>query len=211
LLEKAATSRELTRVERSVLAAFIGAQDLRTPRSKDRVLSLFRAGFDQQWADWRSRPQELAAAIARDSGTLYAPEEILEMLGEFQYEMTPNAWLDFFGSMVNKVAQRLHGMRWLRGYAPEGVEFVTSDVGIVKCHGRADAFTTWDMGFTGGRDIWIFPLKPEVALVIAPAGGPSLSGPCRPEWVRAVNKHMWDDAYRWVFSRKTIPSDGPTA
>lgn len=209
VLEKAAGARELTRAERSVLAAFIAAQELRTPRAKDRVLSLYRAGFDRQWEDWRSRPHELAAAIARDSGTIYAPEEIVEMLGEYQYEVTSDAWLDFLGSMVNKVGQRLHSMRWLRAYAPQGVEFVTSDVGIVKCQGRPNAFTSWDMGFTGGRDIWIFSLKPEVALVIAPAGGPSLSGPSRPEWVRAVNEHMWDDAYRWVFSRNAISSSGP--
>ncbi len=106
-------------------------------------------------------------------------------------------------------APGLHSMRWLRGFAPGGVEFLTSDVGIVKCKGRPDAFTSWDMGFTEGRDIWIFPLKPEVALMIAPAGGPDLSGPLKPEWIRAVNKHLWVDAYRWVFSRKAIPPNWP--
>src|SRR5947199_292565 len=82
-----AAARELTTVERSVLAAFIGAQELRTPRAKDRVLTLFRAGFDRQWEDWRSRPQELANAIAQDSGTVYTPDDIIEMLGEYQYEV----------------------------------------------------------------------------------------------------------------------------
>jgi len=208
-LDKAAVDQSLTRAERSVLAAFVGAQDLRTPRAKERVLSLYRAGFAKVWDEWRSKPKELAAAIARDSGTIYSAAEILDMLGEYQYEVTPNAWLDFFGSMLNRVGRRLYHMRWLRAYAPEDLAFLTSDVGIVKCHRRPDAFMSWDMGFNGGRDTWIFPLKPEVALVIAPPGGPGLSGPCKPEWLRAVNRHIWDDAYRWVFSCKVVPDGGP--
>src|SRR5438309_4433976 len=59
--------------------------------------------------------------------------------------------------------QGIHRMRWLRVYSAEGVDFVTSDVGIVKCDGRADAFTSWDMGFTRGRSVWVFAKARGVA------------------------------------------------
>ena len=209
VLDKAAEAIALTRAERSILAAFIAAQDMRTPRAKDRVMSVYQLGFSKQWEDWRSRPEELAAAIARDSGTQYTPQEILELLDEFRAEPNSNAWLDMLGSLVNQVGKRLFEMRWLRAYTPRDVPFVTSDIGIVKCKGRPDNFVPWDMGFTEGRDIWVFPLKPEVSVVIMPAGGRGMSGPCRPEWVRAVNRHLWDDACRWVFSQTELPADGP--
>ena len=204
VLEKAASAQRLTRAERSILARFIGAQDMRTPRAKERILSIYRAGFDKQWHDWRSEPSELAEAIARDSGTRYTPQEIAELLDEYQVRVNSNAWLDFFQSMVNKAAKRLFDMAWLRGYAPDGTAFITSDVGIVKCAGRPDHFMEWDLGFTEGRDIWVFPVRPDVAVIVAPQEWPGLSGPCRPEWVRTVNEHMHSDAYRWVFSRDEI-------
>jgi hypothetical protein len=182
---------------------------MRTPRAKDQVLALYRAGLRDQWEKWRADPGGVAEAIAQDSGTRPSESEILEMLDAYEIEVTPNAWLESFQSWVNKAGQRIHGMSWMRAYAPAGNEFITSDVGIVKCRGRPDGFVGWDMGFIGGRDIWVFPLKAEVCLVIAPAGGPSVSGTCKLEWIRAFNKHMWTDAYRWVFSRSPLPSDGP--
>ncbi len=186
-LESAASAPALGPPERSALSAFIAAQDLRTPRARERVLALYRAGLRRQWADWRSRPQELADAIANDSGTRYTTEQVLEMLEEHDFDVSTNAWLDFFGGMVNKIARRLFNMRWLRAYAPDEVPFITSDVGIVKCRGGADSFVEWDMGFIDGRDIWVFPVKPDVAVVIAAGDGPGMSGPSNPKWARAVN------------------------
>src|SRR5438309_11007710 len=91
--------------------------------------------------------------------------------------------------------QGIHRMRWLRVYSAEGVDFVTSDVGIVKCDGRADAFTSWDMGFTSGRSVWVFPLKPEVSQVITPEGAPGRSGHGKADWIQKFNRDMWNDAY----------------
>lgn len=210
-LEAAATEPKLAPKVRSALSVFIAAQDLRTPRAKKRVLSLYRAGLDGTWTGWRSKPDELAAAIARDHGVRHDPAAILEMLDQYQFDVTTNAWLDFIQSMINKVGERIHRMRWLRVYSAEGVDFVTSDVGIVKCDGRADAFTSWDMGFTRGRSVWVFPLKPEVSLVITPEGAPARSGPGKAEWIQKVNRDMWNDADRWVFSRHALPLNGPVA
>jgi len=183
-LEKLSADRPMTNADRSAVAAFIAAQDMRTPRAKDQVLRIYRAGLGDQWEQWRANPAEVADAIAVDFGTRPAESELLEMLNEYQIVVTPNAWLDSFASWVNKGGRRLYGMRWLRAYAPAGEEFITSDVGIVKCGGRVDAFLEWEMGFIGGRDIWVFPLTAEVCLVIAPQGGPGASGTCKSEWLR---------------------------
>ena len=209
-MDKLADDRPMTNADHSAVAAFIAAQDMRTPRARDQVLTIYRAGLGDQWEQWRANPAGVADAIARDFGTRPSETELLEMLNEYEITVTPNAWLDSFASWVNKGGQRIHRMRWLRAYAPSGEGFVTSDVGIVKCRGRVDAFTDWEMGFAGGRDIWIFPLKAEVCLVIVPTGGPNVSGTCKLEWLRAVNRHMWADAHRWVFSRRALPLGGPS-
>jgi hypothetical protein len=208
-LDKFADARSLTSKERSRLAIFIAAQDMRTPRARDRVLAIFRDGLGEQWEQWRSTPSTVADAIEQDSGTRPPEEDLVEFLQMHEPEITANQWFDSVQSWVNKGGERIYGMRWLRVYAPPGDEFITSDVGIVKCRGRINDFVDWEVGFTGGRDGWIFAVKPDVCLVLVPPGPPDASGTCKQEWLRAVNKHMWADAHRWVFSRKQLPHGGP--
>src|SRR5437667_3230524 len=103
-LAKAAAGRPLDRAERSSLAAFIAVQDLRTPRARDLVTALFHAGMQKEWSRWEQEPHSLAEAIKRDSGAeaikrdsgvTYTPDEIRELLGEYSFQVTKDAWLDF--------------------------------------------------------------------------------------------------------------------
>jgi hypothetical protein len=201
-LSKAAVDKHLTTSERSSLAAFIAAQDLRTPKARDIITSLFESGLKAEWTKWEREPESLADAIRSDSGTSYSPQEIVELLGEFEFRVTNNAWLGFAQDMLNKLAKRLYAMSWSYARAPDDEEFITTDIGVAKCSGRL-RFLPWVLGFVGGRDVWVFPLTPDAALVLS-AGGPAQTGRATPNGLAAANSRLWEDAERFIYARSKL-------
>ncbi len=207
-LAKAVAAQPLSRSERSSLAGFIAAQDLRTPRARDLITALFHAGLQEEWKKWEHDPQSLADAIRKDSGTSYSADEIRDLLSEYDFRVTRDAWLGVAQDMLNKIAKKIYGMTWSYGRAPDGAEFITTDIGIAKCS-RPAQFVPWELGFAGQREVWVFPLSPEATLVLSPRGR-GHAGTLKGEWVRAANARLLADAHRFVYSRSKLPNGDAT-
>jgi hypothetical protein len=203
VLKRAASGAVLDHKEGSILSRFIAAQDLRTPRVRDEIISLFQMGIDQQFENWRSDPASLQGAILRDSGKQLSIEELSACLVDTSVRVNNVAWFEFIVHQLEIAAERIFSMGWSVLYAPTGSEFLTNDIGIVKCLGRIDRPVQFTLGFAGGRTHWVFPLSPSAAFALLPTPG-GVKAEASASWVAAINKQAVEDAYRFVYSRNRL-------
>jgi hypothetical protein len=110
-------------------------------------------------------------------------------------------WLEFFMNTVNEGEKRLSSGMWQVIDAPLGLEFVTSDVGIVKFVGGFNQPCTWRLGFSFGVSHWVIPIGAARALAIRPSYDQREFRPTR-SIIKAINKRMVLDANRFVFSKQ---------
>jgi len=204
-LARAAEMRKPDNSERSSLALFIAVQDMRTPKARDLIVGFYHAVAQEQWDMWVRNPQILAEQMAHNSGTRFEPDTVASLLRQFSYRITKGAWLDFIRAFVHQTAERLHQMTWSVAPAPNGTEFITSDLGIAKFSGSPLAPKPWAIGFEGNRDVWVFPLTPTAALVLAP-DAPVSAQPLPAAWPGLVNRQLAQDARRFLYSRNRQPA-----
>lgn len=195
----------LDHIEGSILCRFIAAQDLRTPKMRDIIVGLFQAGMNEQYARWKADPESLRQAILRDSAEDIPIEHLSSHLEEYDIVVNNVAWFQFITAQLEVAAKRLFVMRWSLLTAPSTTAFITNDVGVVKCVGRADRFASFVPGFAAGRTIWVFPLSPAVAFLIAPIDG-GVKGEASAAWVNSVNKQTALDTHRFLYSQSDIPN-----
>jgi hypothetical protein len=203
VLKRAADGHTLDHKEGSIVSRFIAAQDMRTPRVRDEIVSLFQMGMDEQFAEWRADPASLQAAILLDSGEHLSTDELATFLSDRSAQVNNVAWFDFMVNHVEMAAERLFNMGWSLLYAPPGREFLTNDIGIIKCIGRIDRPVRFMLGFAGGRSHWVFPISPDVAFALLPSPG-GVKGQASAIWVDAINRQAAEDAQRFVYSRSSI-------
>ena len=203
VLKRAIATDTLDNSDGSIVSRFIAAQDMRTPKVRDDLLDLFQMGMDQQFAQWRADPGELRAAILRDTGEDISVDDLAAHLADTSVIVNNVAWFDFIVSQIDVAARRLFAMGWSLLHAPAGIEFLTNDVGIVKCLGRIDRPCPFVLGFAAGRTHWVFPLSAEVAFAILPTPG-GVHGEASAMWVAAINAQSIADAQRFVYSRTLL-------
>jgi hypothetical protein len=97
-------------------------------------------------------------------------------------------------------AERLFNMGWSLFSISSEREFVTNDIGIVKCLGRFDRPFRYGLGFVGGRSHWVFPLTPHRAFLFQPSLE-GLRAEASDSWITAINAQLAADAQRFVYSR----------
>lgn len=175
-------------------------QDMRTPRAKDYLLRSYQAYLDHWYKSWTSDLPRLQHMIDTTHGTRYSIQELRDLIAEHYPIAEKFAWLEFIKDSVADATGRILKMRWEVVDALDGIEFLTSDLGIVKYFESFEQPCTWRMGFSLGASHWLIPLSPKRGLALIP------STDHRPlaltkRVVRAANKRLVLDAWRFVFTK----------
>lgn len=185
---------------RTAIARYLIAQDVRTPRARDVILEMFQNGLDHEYASWSESPDLLGEQIRERTGRIIARDEMLALLASYRIEVTVDAWLDFLQSQIERAHHQLLIRAWSIIEAPAGEQFITNEGGVIKCIGASMTPAPWALGFIGGRDTWIIPVSPDVALHISPATI-SVRGVVKAPWLCALQERAWNDAVRYVVAR----------
>lgn len=204
-IERLLAGDPLDLLARTAIARYLIAQDVRTPRARDVILEMFQNGLDREYASWSESPDLLGEQIRERTGRIIARDEMLSLLASYRIEVTVDAWLDFLQSQIERAHHQLLIRAWSVIEAPAGEQFVTNEGGVIKCIGPSMTPTSWALGFIGGRDTWIIPFSPDVALHISPATI-AVRGVVKAPWLYGLQERAWHDAVRYVVAR-----DVPTA
>lgn len=192
---------DLSNGDKLRFARFLGMQDMRTPRACDYLLRSYQARLDHWYQSWISDLPRLQREIYESQTTTYTIEELREFVAEHHPEADKLAWLEFIQNSVADAAGRIMQMRWEVVDAPAGLEFVTSDLGVVKFFEGFDRPCTWRMGFSLGVSHWFVPLSSHRGVALIPSTDPRPLKATR-SFVKAVNRRLVLDAWRFVFSTK---------
>jgi len=197
-LEAARRGLRLHNLQRSRLALYVAAQDMRTPLARDHVVGAFQRGLDAEYANLTEDLPSLRQSIRRATGTRYTLARLRELADDHSLECNKGVWLEFILRNVTRVGEILRGKNWYLVRAPSPYEFLTSDLGIVKFAKSFRRPVGYSFGFSAGRQRWLMPLDPKTSLAIGPT---SDSVAVTPAWLQAVNDQIVADAARFVYSR----------
>lgn len=197
---------ELNGSERSAVARYVLTLDVRTPRAREFLLRHAQRGLqahlDERLADVEAGIKSIKEADGIDL-TVEEYEE-LRRKNPVDVEVTPAFWLNFVSRNLSTGARRIFEYQWVLAEAPSGLEFVMSDIGIVK---YADGFYTPRanmLGWSNQTNHWFLPLTPKLGLAIGPGRYPRVtgSGTATRDFVKAFNRSLVFGASRWVFCRQ---------
>lgn len=199
-LDRARRNLRLDNSRRAHLAAYIAAQDMRTPRARDILVPLFQRELDAWYAGLTRDLPHLRKSILDDTGVNCSESDLRDAHGSYSVEVTKGVWLDFIRDNLNRAAERLHHSVWHVVRAPANYEFLTNDIGIVKFSGSFKRPVNYALGFFAARDRWLVPLDQKTALAIGP-GNDTTQIRADPAWMDATNDQIITDAARFVYSR----------
>lgn len=206
-LRKLATGTPISGKERSRTAAYLGVQDMRTPKVRDFLIPLFQRGISEEWSRMTADRKQLRDDIRRATGTDYTDEELAFHIQTHSVEVNKGVWLDFLLRNVNVAGKRIYRMSWRMVKAPDNYTFLTNDVGIVKFAGSFEHPVPFVLGFAAARSHWLVPLSRSWALALEPSGKPANEElvEARPAWIKAINRQLVTDADRFVYSARFHP------
>jgi hypothetical protein len=199
-LERTRRNLRLDNARRSRLAAYIAAQDMRTPAARDTLVPIFQRELNAWYAGLARDLPRLRKSILDATGVDYSESELGDAHRSYSVEVTKGVWLDFIRDNLNRAAARLHDSVWHVVRAPANYEFLTNDIGIVKFSASFKRPVNYVLGFFAARDRWLVPLDPKAALAIGP-GGDVTRIRAEPSWMDATNTQVVADAARFVYSK----------
>jgi hypothetical protein len=190
---------DLTREEFGAIAAFVGMQDIRVPKSAELLIPAFEMAARSGVMDTDEALQALnkrEIMVTREE-VIRVQKEVGEKIVE---QFAKPSWLAFL--IENKLRAALHvsGKLWFIIQAPEHATFLTSDLAIAKFRGGFERPHGHSFGDFGGLSHWVMPLSPGRALGLAPFG--SEPPPNTEAFVLLVNQQLVRDARRFVYSRE---------
>lgn len=206
-LERLIAGKTLVAEDRSLVAVYLGLQDMRTPKVRDILVPAFRAEIEREWAEMTRDRSKVRQEILNATGVGYSYEELEHLIGSHNVEVNTGFWLDFLTRNANVAGKRLFDMEWRLVDAPEPYTYLTNDVGIAKFRGSVGNPVPFAIGFDKGITHWVVPLSPHAALVLSPRTGNRLADPveARATWAKALNRRLVLDAHRFVYSRWFAP------
>jgi hypothetical protein len=187
-------SPQLETAMRSRMAAYIGAQDLRTPKVRDMLLE------EGDLALQRGKPDVVRNALAA-IGEDTSPENVEAVGAGYELNLDKTFWLDFLTDNFGRAAGRALVMAWTTVAAPPNHFFVLNDVGIAKASGDLGHLVPYAPGWAGGITHWVVPLSSTLALCLSPDADWT-TGTATPAWIKLVNERLVLDAERFVFAEE---------
>ncbi len=193
--------------ETHAIANFLAIQDLRTPRVRDLMVKwLGDAGREAILDHKRTRRELFRQGIRTSLGEIrrMARKHVESIVGE----QAKPGWLDYLKESRPIARVNVKGRRWSIVDAPEGEEFLTSDLGIVKSILGPHQPVPWYPGTAQFREHWLVPISPRRAIALSPHQAPDPIG--TPEIVRITNRQIIADARRYVYSRAPVDLEALT-
>lgn len=200
-LVEGASVESLTSDERHAIAFFVAVQDMRTPCVRDLLVpALSFAGADGA-SNFRSARRAL-----RENGVYVTLGEIKRKRPPILEQLPAEAkseWFRFMQRYSTPARLELKSRLWTMLDAPTSMQFVTSDIGIVKAVVGFETPVGWEMGFHARRLSWLVPLSPRRALAMTPNDFPAPEPPSA-STVAAVNYQFILDAPEFIYSWSAI-------
>ncbi len=188
--------------ERSDLARYVMAMDLRSPKAHDFLMGVTQESLERDWAALHADPEKLRSMIREQSGVEITDEVIEYARSKYRPQVAKPFWFHFMIRQINPGARRLFAYRWLVVQAPPGLEYLTSDIGIVKHIGDFTNPATHMIGWWNGAPGWVMPLSPTKALALSPDGEREQgAADATPAFLEQFNRTMVAQAHRFVYSR----------
>lgn len=198
-LRRLIIGEDLDASARTSMARYVMSMDLRTPKAKDFLLGITQEGLDQYWSDKETVKRDFLKA----TGVKISNEELEGALAEYKPEVAKPFWLSFMVEHLDRGGERLWNCEWMILRAPDELEFLTSDIGIVKYRGDFSNPVKPKIGWWNRASGWVVPLAPHRALALQPARSPGLvSATAWPHFLKRLNRKMAVQAYRFVYSRQ---------
>lgn len=167
-LRKVVAFSEITRAEREDFARYVMSRDLRTPATREFIMSRVQANLNVELPRRMADTSTIRKAIRENSGIDVSEDEIALLSSRYQPEVSTGFWLAFLKLHTIQATPRLLAKGWTIIHADTDCEFITSDVGIVKHRGGFGIPIASGPGWWSNADGWIMPLTPRIALAMAP-------------------------------------------
>jgi hypothetical protein len=116
---------------------------------------------------------------------------------------TRDAWISTLRTEPEELALKVEQSGWKVIRAPDGVSFLTPDIGLVKVLKNIHSPVEYSPGWTdaaGGYRHWVFPLDPGALLFISPGIADGVVKRASPKACRAINMRILEQAHRYVFA-----------
>jgi hypothetical protein len=195
---------EIDTAERSLIAAYVASQELRTPWMQRHILGYFQAGVDAHSQD-TAYLEQLRLGMKEETGVEATTEEIRCYVDALDIKLTNAVWLDFIRDNVNVAGERLFRQSWSVLESPPIEPFLTNDLGITKFLSTFERPMPYTPGWGGGCDLWAMPLSSRSVLLLHP-GVVGEMGQATPTFAAALNAQAVRDAVRFVYAASVTPS-----
>jgi hypothetical protein len=186
------------------LAQFVAAQDMRTPIVRDLLVPELSRGAAEAGGDARAAQRALRRRGREFS--LGHIERESRKLQPYLRAQGKAGWLKYIEDQLPAARLNVKARKMTVLDAPDGLEFITSDVGIVKAIGNFAVPAPWEGGTIGGRFHWLVPLSPARALAVTDQALPPPS-PLTASVLAGLNHKLILDAREFVYARGPISPD----
>lgn len=199
VVRKLVRRQDITASERADLGRYVMSRDLRTPATRDFIMSGAQKQFEADYALRMSDTASIRAAIVADSGVDIPEDEIAALAAAYRPTVAKGFWLDFLHRHTQAALPRLLSMGWTLFHADDATEFITSDIGIVKFRGGWDRPVPFAPGWWINAEAWFIPLTPKLALAMAP-GLKGIEKRAERSYVDVVNGAMAAQSSEFTFA-----------
>jgi len=203
-LSKLVNGIRLSDEERAQVALFIAFQEYRVPQMRDQINKL-TTEIAQLVLDVSAQNQEYIQKTLDKSEYKLSEDDIKKTIsaiidGKFEIKATKVSWLHAMRTPID-IASTIYNMPWAIITAPEGFEFLTSDVPVVKILTDRDVPNIYSGGWLSPSAEGTFALNTKTCLAIRPDG---IEGTFVGEriWCKDVNQRLILSARRFVISHR---------
>lgn len=203
VIRKVVQKTDITAAERESLGRYVVARDLRTPATRDFILSdaqhRIEADYDERMSDAKS----IREAIITDVGVDIAEADIQRLSQVYRPVVTKGFWLEFLQTHSIRALPRLLAKGWTLFHADSDCDFITSDLGILKHQGAWDRPAPNMPGWWNNADGWLIPLTPKLVLAMAPGLKPQEKLAQR-VYVDVFNRSITKHAQEFIFAGSAL-------
>ena len=205
ILEKLCVGEPLTVDDKQRFALYLVTQEVRTPATRDHVLSMMSEVMERIAEVQLSNTQRVKEVLKRLGSPV--TDDMVELMRRgvaekrIRVQMRPDLWLRVLLS-AGRVAQLVSEMDWFIAEAPEEFEFVITDNPVTKVLTDRSLPMMAAGGWLSPSSEGTLPLDPDHVLVVRPIG-PTGHGPIDKRWCKDVNSRRFVFAQNredWIYT-----------